>query len=142
VSCLDARSSASAEEGGALVCLGCGNPYDRAMAPANDGLRFLLELGTLAAVAYGGWSAGDGWWRWLLALAAPLAVAVVWGRFMAPKSAMRVADPTRLVLEVLIFGSAVVALAATSHPIWAGVFAGLTALHLALTFVLHQRAVA
>ena len=111
------------------------------MAPANDGLRFLLELGTLAAVAYGGWSAGDGWWRWLLAVAAPLAVAVVWGRFMAPKSGSRVADPARLVLEVLIFGSAVVALAATDHLVWAGVFAALAALHLALTFALGQRAV-
>jgi hypothetical protein len=109
------------------------------VAPANDGLRFLLELGTLASVAYWGWDFGDGWWRWLLALAAPFVVAVVWGRFMAPRSETRVGDPWRFVLEVLIFGSAVAALAGTGHSVLAGVFGGLVALHLLLTFVLGQR---
>lgn len=37
------------------------------MAAANDALRFALELGTLAAVAYGGRRAGDGWSSWLWA---------------------------------------------------------------------------
>jgi hypothetical protein len=111
------------------------------MGPANDGLRFLLELGTLAAVAVGGWSAGDGWSRWLLAVIAPLVVILIWSRFMAPKSTARVGDPLRLVLEVVIFGSGVVALAASGHAVWAAVFAALVVLHLALTFVLDQRAV-
>lgn len=112
------------------------------MAAANEIVRFFLELAGLAAVAYGGWSAGEGWWRWLPAVAAPGVVAVIWGRFMAPKSSTRVADPARLLLEVLLFGSAVVALAATSHPVWAAVLAALTALHLAATFVFDQRAIA
>jgi L-cystine uptake protein TcyP (sodium:dicarboxylate symporter family) len=109
------------------------------MGPANDGLRFLLELGTLASVAYWGWEVGDGWSRWLLVLAMPVVVAAVWGRFMAPKSAARVGDPWRFVLEVLIFGAAVAALAGTGHAVLAATFAALVALHLGLTFALGQR---
>ena len=41
------------------------------MRPANDGLRFVLELCALAAVAYWGWSAHGGIWRWVLVVAAP-----------------------------------------------------------------------
>ena len=33
---------------------------------ANDGLRFLLELGLLVAAAYWGWTEGHGWTSWLL----------------------------------------------------------------------------
>ena len=111
------------------------------MRPANDGLRFFLELGTLAAVAYWGWWEAHGVLRWALAVAAPGGVAVVWGRWLAPKSVRRVGDPRRLVLEILIFGSAVAALARVGDPIGAIVFAVLVGIHLTLTFVLGQRSV-
>jgi Protein of unknown function (DUF2568) len=106
---------------------------------ANDGLRFLLELGLLTAAAYWGWHEGTGWWRWVLVILAPLAVAAAWGRFLAPKSNARVADPWRLVIEVLLFGGAAAALVRSGQPVWAAVFGGLAALHLALTFALGQR---
>ena len=109
------------------------------MRAANDVLRFSLEIGTLVSVAYWGWSETDSWWRWLLVVASPLLVAVVWGRFMAPKSTTRVGDPRRLLLELLIFGSAVAALTVSGQGVWAAVFGGLALLHLALTFPLDQR---
>ena len=101
---------------------------------ANDVLRFLLELCTLAAVAYWGWAEGGAW----------PSVGVVtspdgFGTFMAPKSTRRVADPWRLALELVIFGSAVVALAWAGQMVLAIVFAAAAAVHLALTFVLGQR---
>ena len=98
----------------------------------------MLELSALAAVAYWGWSEGGGA-RWVLVVAAPLAIAVVWGRWMAPRSNHRVHDPWRLVIELLVFGSAVVALAAADRPKLAIILAGATALHLGLTFPLAQR---
>jgi hypothetical protein len=110
------------------------------MRAANDALRFFLELGVLASVAYWGWWEAHGPLRWVLAVGAPLVVAVVWGRFMAPKSSRRVADPWRLVLELLIFGSAVAALARVGDTIGAIVLGVLVATHLALTFALDQRA--
>jgi hypothetical protein len=106
--------------------------------PANDALRFFLELSALAAVAYWGWSEGGGA-RWLLVVAAPLVIALVWGRWMAPRSNHRVRDPWRLAIEGLVFGSAVVALAAADQPELAIILAGATALHIGLTFPLAQR---
>ena len=108
------------------------------MRQANDGFRFLLELGLLASVAYWAWWEG-GVWRWVLVVAAPLAVALVWGRFLAPKSRSRVADPWRLVFEFVLFGAGVGALARAGDGIGAIVFGVLVATHLALTFALGQR---
>ena len=110
-----------------------------AVRAANDGLRFVLELGLLVAAAYWGWTEGHGWGRWLLVVVAPLAVAGVWGRFLAPKSDARVSDPWRLVVELLLFGAGAVALARSGQHTWAAVFGGLAALHLALTFAFGQR---
>ena len=109
------------------------------MRQANDGFRFVLELVLLAAVAYWGWWEGRGVWSWVLVVAAPLAVALVWGRVLAPKSTHRVADPWRLVFELLLFGAGVAALARAGDGIGAIVFGLLVATHLALTFALDQR---
>jgi len=109
------------------------------LRPANDAVRFFLELSALAAVAYWGWTEPHGALRWVLVVAAPLAVSVVWGRWMAPRSTKRVVDPWRLIIELLVFGSAVAALARADQPTLAVVLAAATAVHLALTFALGQR---
>jgi len=109
------------------------------MRPANDGLRFLLELCALAAVAYWGWSEHGGVWRWVLVIAMPLAVAALWGNTIAPKAKRRVSDPWRLVVELLVFGGAVAALLAAGQTAL-GIALGVAVLvHLSLTFVLGQR---
>ena len=109
------------------------------MRAANDGLRFLLELSMLASLAIWGWNATDSPLRFLLVVVTPASAAAVWGTWLAPRSPRRVSDPWRLALELVVFGAAAAALAASGHDGWAAVFAALTALHLALTFPLHQR---
>jgi len=109
------------------------------MRAANDGLRFSLELSALAAVAYWGWSEHGGVWRWVLVVAAPLAVAALWGKTIAPKARRRVRDPWRLVVELVVFGGAVAALLDADQPVLASVLGSAVAVHLALTFVLGQR---
>lgn len=109
------------------------------VAVSNDVLRFVLELCALAALTYWGLQSGGGPGRWLLALAAPLTMGVLWGLFMSPKAAMRLRDPLRLVAEVAIFGAAVLALAAAGRPGPAMVLAAAVAVHLLLTFPLQQR---
>jgi len=109
------------------------------MRAANDGLRFSLELSALAAVAYWGWSEHGGVWRWVLVVAAPLAVAALWGKTIAPKAKRRVRDPWRLVVELVVFGGAVAALLDADQPVLASVLGSAVAVHLALTFVLGQR---
>jgi hypothetical protein len=106
---------------------------------ANDGLRFFLELSALAAVAYWGWSEHGGVLRWVLVVAAPLAIALLWGRWIAPKARHPAVDPARLGLEALVFGSAVAALFDADEPVLAPALGGAAVLHLALTFPLGQR---
>jgi len=109
------------------------------MRSANDGLRIALELALLAALAYWGFSEQAGAAQWVLGLGAPLLVAVVWGRFIAPKASHPTTDRQRLLLEVAVFAAGVAALLAADRTVLAAVFAGLVLVHLSLTFALDQR---
>jgi hypothetical protein len=109
------------------------------MGSANYGLRFFLELAALSSMAYWGFAEHDGAVQWLLGIGAPLLAAVVWGAFIAPKASRPTTDPVRLLLELAVFGPAVVALwAADSHVLAFGLGV-LVVLHLAFTFLLAQR---
>jgi hypothetical protein len=83
---------------------------------ANLALRFLLELGALAAVAYWGFTTSDGVLRWLLGIAAPVAVAVVWWLFVSPKAAVDAPQPVRLLVELVVWTAAGAALWAAGDP--------------------------
>jgi hypothetical protein len=99
-----------------------------AMKAANLALRFALELWALGALAYGGWHVpGPLWLRIALAVLLPLAGAIVWAQWVAPKARHPLPDPVRLIPEWVVFGGATVALAVTGHPIQAVVFAVLAA---------------
>ena len=84
---------------------------------ANLALRFLLELGALTALAYWGFNTHEGALpKVVFGTGAPLAAAVVWGLFVAPKAVRPVALPWRLVVEALVFGSATAGLIAAGRP--------------------------
>lgn len=86
-------------------------------------MRFALEVAAVGAVAFWGWTAGEGAVGWILALAAPLAVIVVWALFVSPKAAIELARPLRLVIELGVVGAAAAAIAAAGHGTLALVFA-------------------
>lgn len=109
------------------------------MRPANDGLRFLLEMGGLVALALWGFAGHSGLSQWLLALGIPFAVALIWVVFVNPSGSRVQTDPSRLLLELAIFGSGAAALFAVDRPGLGYLFAGLAVLHLRLTFALGQR---
>jgi Protein of unknown function (DUF2568) len=73
-------------------------------------VRFLCELGMLAAFAAWGFETGEGALGYVLGIGAPLAAVAVWGAFIAPKAMRPVSVGTRLMLEVLLFGAAAIAL--------------------------------
>lgn len=109
------------------------------MKSANDVFRFVLELCMLAALGYGGYESASGLFGYGLMIALPLAAAVVWGMFIAPKARHPVVDPLRIVLEAALFGAAGAALLSAGQGRLA-ILLWLTAgVHLALTFVLGQR---
>ena len=86
-----------------------------ALRAANLGLKFILELAAIASFAYWGGTVGTGAISILVALATPLAAAVLWGVFAAPRSERRLPTRSRIAFELVFF--ALAALALTSATI-------------------------
>jgi hypothetical protein len=105
---------------------------------ANLALRFLLELAALAGLANLGLHTGSGAARIVLAVAAVGAGAVVWGIWCAPKSARRLAQPARTVVEATVFGAGAAGFAAAGHVTVAVVFVVLAAVNWVLLFAWGQ----
>jgi hypothetical protein len=79
------------------------------------GVRFACEIAAVVAFV---------WWGWpIWGIVAGVVVIVVWGAFVAPKSARRLADPARGVLELVIFGAATAAFISVRQTVLAIVFA-------------------
>lgn len=79
-------------------------------------VRAVLEVGALVALAYWGFARGSGATAWILGLAAPIAFAVLWGLFVAPKARISLSAAARFVIELVLFGGAALALVATGEP--------------------------
>jgi hypothetical protein len=86
-------------------------------------VRFLMELGLLAAVSLWGFSTGAGAWSSVLGFGAPLLVAVIWGLFVAPKAKWPLPVAARVALELVLFGAGALALAALGSVVLAMSFA-------------------
>jgi uncharacterized protein DUF2568 len=85
---------------------------------ANLALRFLLELCAFAALGYWGWQAGSTTaWQVVLALVTPAAAIAVWGLFVAPKATVRVSEPARWAIELVVFVGAGIALGAAGQTV-------------------------
>jgi hypothetical protein len=112
-------------------------------AAATLGMRFGVELATLASLAHWGASAHTALAaRVLLALSAPLAAVVVWSRFLAPKAPRHLGGPAALVLELTIFALATLALASSGSDQTAAVYGSLATSNALLTRRLGQYAAA
>jgi hypothetical protein len=91
------------------------------MLAINMTLRFVLELCALGALGYWGFIAGAGTLgKMVLGLGAPILAAVLWGMFVAPKAAILLQDPAKLLVELVVFGAAAAGLFAAGQPFWAG----------------------
>jgi Protein of unknown function (DUF2568) len=78
-------------------------------------VRFLLELAMLAALAWWGATVGEGPWLWVLGIGAPLAAAVVWGTYVAPKARHPLPVRGRVSVESLLYLAAGFGLAQIGH---------------------------
>ena len=91
---------------------------------ANLGLRFLLELGALAAL--GCWvyrTGGTTLTKISLAAGAVIATMIVWATLVAPNASVHVPGSVHVLLQVLVFGTAAAALYALHRPTMASLFA-------------------
>jgi hypothetical protein len=55
-------------------------------------------------VAYLGFTVGDGDGAWVLGVGAPQLAAIVWAALVAPRARWPVTIPTRVVIELVLFG--------------------------------------
>jgi hypothetical protein len=93
---------------------------------ANEGLAFVLEMAALATLAWWGAARGTSTAASvLLGIGAPLAAAVVWGSFAAPKARIRLPMAGVIAVKALVFGSASAALFALGRPRLAASFAAI-----------------
>jgi hypothetical protein len=108
------------------------------MKPANLALKFGLELAALAALAYWGTTLHGAAVSALVAIAAPLAMIVLWGRFAAPRSSRRLTKTPRIAFELAVFALAAGALLAATALTLAIAFAVLVVLNSVLLTRLGQ----
>ncbi|HEX6128571.1 MAG TPA: DUF2568 domain-containing protein [Candidatus Limnocylindria bacterium] len=86
------------------------------MAFANLALRFILELGGIAAVAFSGYQlAGPSIARWAVAGGAALALIAVWALVVAPNTQNGLSQPQKDIIGTVILLAAAGALAFAGH---------------------------
>ncbi len=103
--------------------------------------RFILELTVLAALFLLGTSITDEFIaQVVLGIGLPLLVIIVWGLFVAPRSVRRLPDPARLGLELVVFGSGVLAFLLIGQLLLGALLGAAALINLALLFLWDQRA--
>jgi len=94
------------------------------MGVAAMAIRFIVELLGIGAVAYWGWQTGpDGIGRIVLAVAAALAMIVIWGFVVAPKADNALSQQVRDFIGTVLLLVAAAGLAAGGQPRAALIFA-------------------
>lgn len=96
---------------------------------ANLGLKFLLELGAIAAFAYWGASRSPVILAVTLAIAVPAVFVAAWGIWAAPRSPRRLPRQTRVSFELGCFTLAAVALLAAGATVAGIAFAVVAAVN-------------
>jgi hypothetical protein len=105
---------------------------------ANLALAFFLELCVLVALGYWGFQTGQGTIAKIgLGIGAPAVAVVVWALFGAPKSVWQLHGLWFLILQVVFFGSAAVALFASGQRVLGMAFALVFVVNLVLTYAIY-----
>ncbi|WP_163512736.1 YrdB family protein [Fodinicola acaciae] len=97
------------------------------VAKVNPGVRAVLEICAFVSLGLAGFALIQGVLGWLLAAVLPLAAIVAWAMFCSPKATMPLSLPGRIVVEAVIFGCAVAALAFIGQG-WLALLFGVVAL--------------
>ena len=112
------------------------------MATANLALRFVVELVGIGALAYWGWStpvAGLG--RLALAVAAPLALIVIWATVVAPNAASGLTQPQKDLLGTALLLVAAGALAVAGQGTAAMAFGAVVLVNWGLLVLFGERVI-
>ena len=108
------------------------------MTAINLLVKFLLELGALAAVGLWGASIADGPAAVVLAIGLPVVVAVLWGVLAAPRARHRLPLRRRAPFELGVFALAALALWGAWSAAWGAAFAAIAAVNALLLTAFRQ----
>jgi hypothetical protein len=108
------------------------------MAELNLAARFLLELAAVAALGWWGYQATDSPVRFVLALAAPALLVVVWARLIAPKADSPLPPDVRIVVGSVLLLLASAALWTAGQPTIGLALAAAIIVNTVLLFVLRD----
>lgn len=107
---------------------------------ANLGLALLLEIAVLAALCYFGFAVEASWLGKIgLGIGLPVVAIIIWALFGAPASRRRLQGLPFLVLQIVWFGAAAVALYFAGLVILALIFALLFVLNTILAYAWNQK---
>lgn len=101
---------------------------------------FLLEVAMMVGLCYYGLHSGAGIvLKYVLAVALPLAAAVLWSIWAAPKSARRIVFPYRVLFAFGMFLLTAILLYQTGQRTWAIIFASVGFINAILTLVFERK---
>ena len=105
----------------------------------NLALRFILEVCALVAFAYWGFQSSQGIvMKFVLGIGTPLLIAIIWSVFGSPHAPIPAKGFQRILLELLIFGLAALALYASGKATLAMIYAITVLLNRILLYVWDQ----
>lgn len=109
------------------------------MKALNEALSFLLELAMLLALGYVGFHiGGPAWLKWLVGIGLPLAVAVFWGLWMAPRADHRLPWPVLPIVALALFLVSAALLYMAGAKSWAIVMAAASMVNAVFVMIWHQ----
>lgn len=113
--------------------------YNMSIKHINLVTRFFIELFALASLCYWGFQFfGDVYGKYVFGIGSPLLFAIIWGRFIAPKASLKLTEPYRFILEIILFGVSSVALYTVDQITFAIILAVLFIINRTLIIVWKQ----
>ena len=99
---------------------------------------FLLEIAMLVSFMYWGFHLDTSLLvKILFGIGTPILVAIIWGTFIAPKASIPVSVPIRILLQIILFSSAAMALYFSEKGTLAIIFGTVVLIEMILMYLLN-----